>query len=32
MDDQDKADQNAYGAPKKIDGTKPYCDMGATPD
>src|SRR4030042_5269639 len=30
VDDQDKADQNAHGAPKKIDGTIPYRDMGFT--
>ena len=28
VDDQDKADDNAHGTPKKIDKTIPYRDMG----
>ena len=28
VEDQDKADQNAYGSPKQIDGTISYCNMG----
>jgi len=28
VDDQDEADQNSHGTPKKIDGTIPYEDMG----
>ena len=30
VDDQDKADDNAHGTPKKIDKTIPYRDMGFT--
>ena len=30
VDDQDKADHNAHGTPKKIDGTIPYRDRGFT--
>ena len=30
VDDQNKADHNAHGTPKKIDGTIPYRDMGFT--
>ena len=30
VDNQDKADQNAHGAPKEIDGTIPYRNMGFT--
>ena len=30
VDDQDKADQNAHGSPKKIDGTISYRDLGFT--
>ena len=30
VDDQDKANQNAHGAPKKIDGAIAYRDLGFT--
>jgi len=30
VDDQDKADQNAHGAPKEIDRTIPDDDLGFT--
>ena len=32
VEDQDKADQNAHGAPKEIDGTITEGDLGFTVD